>query len=242
MKKAIVSLFLVGALAAGAAGQATAPQTEDVTKKMIRIEKIEPAPDFLKAGLDSITATDSMIFLNFLASDLLEGRETGTRGFEIAAEYAASLFSLWKVKPAGDVAAKNPLSPMAPPVEIRKSPGSDRSYFQEFMMNEITEVTGEISVDIKTGDSVKSRLFRSGHDFQIMASSSESLTAPVVFAGYGIVEKEIGWDDFKGLDVKGKIVLILPEPRAVTTPNLFSGSPNLRKNMPAAYLTNRPKF
>jgi hypothetical protein len=44
-----------------------------------------------------------------------------------------------------------------------------------------------------------------------MSSTPETLTAPVIFAGYGITEKEIGYDDLKGLDVKGKIVLILTE-------------------------------
>jgi hypothetical protein len=64
-------------------------------------ESPRPAPAKVKPGLDAITAEGSLGMLSYLASDLLEGRETGTRGYQLAAEYAASLFSLWQLKPAG---------------------------------------------------------------------------------------------------------------------------------------------
>ena len=44
--------------------------------------------------------------LTYISSDLMEGRETGTRGYAQAAEYAASLFKMWGVKPAGDMPSR----------------------------------------------------------------------------------------------------------------------------------------
>jgi hypothetical protein len=68
-----------------------------------------------------------------------------------------------------------------------------------------------MTLEVRKGDAVKTRSFVSGVDYMSMSSTVESVGAPVVFAGYGISEKAAAYDDFKGLDVKGKIVLILSE-------------------------------
>jgi len=208
MKRTFLSVFLMLALTLGASAQAPQTKPEDLMKNLVQVEKIQPVPEKMKPGFDLITAKDSLALLAYVSSDLLEGRETATRGYQLAAEYAASLFSLWKVLPAGDT--PGPVfsfmgrgdQPAAPPV---------RGYLQEIAMKEVTDVSGEILIQVRKLDSVKSRSFQSGVDFMSMSSIPETLTAPVVFAGYGITEKEIGYDDFKGLDVKGKIVLILTE-------------------------------
>ncbi len=210
MKKAVPSvlMILVMAFALGAQ-QPPAPKPEDVMKNMVLVDKTEPVPEKMKPGFESITARDSLALLSYISSDLMEGRETATRGIQLAAEYAASLFKLWKVQAAGDlpVVARSMSSmfggtPPAPPV---------KGYLQEFVMKELSDVQGRLTLDLRKEGTVKTRAFESGIDFQSMSSTAESVSAPVVFAGYGITEKSAGWDELKGFDVKGKIVLVLSE-------------------------------
>src|SRR5512137_2474397 len=98
MKKHVLAVLLVFAAIVGLQAQGPPQQQmklEDVQKALSLVDKPQPAPDKFKAGLEAITAKDSMAMLTYIASDLLEGRETGTRGYALAAEYAASLFKLW---------------------------------------------------------------------------------------------------------------------------------------------------
>jgi hypothetical protein len=190
------------------AQQAQPPKPEDMLKNLVLVDKTVPPADKAKAGFESITAKDSLDLLTYLSSDLMEGRETGTRGYQMAADYAASLLALWKVLPGGDtpVPAFNRRlggpAPAAPP---------ERTYLQNFVLKESKDVQTTISLESRLGALTKTRSFQAGQDFTGMFSTPESLTAPVVFAGYGINEKSVGWDDFKNLDLKGKIVLILSE-------------------------------
>ena len=107
MKKSIpvflAALFLILSLGAQVPTQAPPAKPDERLKNLDLVEKIVPAPDAFKAGFDSISAKDSLAMLTYIASDLMEGRETGTRGFQAAAEYAASLFGLAKLKPVGDL-------------------------------------------------------------------------------------------------------------------------------------------
>jgi len=202
-------LALVFGLSAQAPQQTQASKPEDVLKNLVLVEKTAPPQENMKAGFESITAKDSKALLSFLSSDLLEGRETATRGYELAAEYAASLFALWKLKPAGDapVVERRPTSF----VDAGAPPQAEKRFIQEFILKEILESSTQIALEVRLGSLVKSRTFQSGIDFQSRASEAVSLSAPLVFAGYGITEKGIGWDEFKNLEVKGKIVLILSE-------------------------------
>jgi hypothetical protein len=188
---------------------------EDVQKALNLVDKPQPAPDKYKAGLETITAKDSIALLTFVASDWMEGRETGTRGFTIAAEYAASLFKLWGVKPAGDLpgfrggrgmggARGQGAAPATPP---------ERTYFQEFALKSTTDVQSSMTLQVAKGSAVKTRTFVSGLDYQGMGrgGNPETVSAPVVFVGYGIQEPSIKFDELKGFDLKGKIVLLLTE-------------------------------
>ncbi len=226
MKKTLVAVCLVLAVSVAlfaqtpakpepkakpaAAQQQAQPKPEDPLKNLVMVDKPVPPPDKAKAGFESITAKDSITLLTYLSSDLMEGRETGTRGYQLAAEYAASLMALWKVQPGGDKPAPafnprsaGPGSPAAPP--------APRSYLQTFSLKESRDVETTISLETRMGALTKSRAFQPGQDFTGMTSTPESLSGPLVFAGYGITEKSIGWDELKNLDLKGKIVLILSE-------------------------------
>ncbi len=203
--------FLSFVLSGQSTQQAPPQKPEDLAKNLVLVEKPQPVPEKIKPGFESITAKDSVAMLRYISSDLMEGREVATRGYQLAAEYAASLFSLWKLKPGGDrpemrgMAAFGGRQSDAPP-----SP-PERSYLQELVLREITDASTSITLEVRSGAQRKTRNFVSGVDFMSMFSGAESVEAPVVFAGYGIQEKKVNWDDFKNLDVKGKIVLILTE-------------------------------
>ena len=215
MKKPFIalSLILILALLSGAQQpQPQQPKPEDVLKNLVTVETPLPVPDALKAGFESITAKDSITLLSFLSSDLMEGRETAMRGYQLAAEYAASLMSLWKVKPLGDAPRPqgfgrfNPAASGAP-----AAPAPEKSYLQNIILKEISDANAQMTLEVRKGDALKTRSFQAGIDYSSMSSTAETISAPVVFTGYGITEKAAGYDDFKNFDVKGKIVIILSE-------------------------------
>jgi hypothetical protein len=123
--------------------------------------------------------------MEFLASDLIEGRESGTRGYDISALYVASQFRTMGLKPAGTDGYRHVV-----PLRIsRIVPGS-----------------------------VKLRLTDSGTAYtdedHVLAypsylTENETVSADAVFAGAGVVEPKYGRDDYAGLDVDGKIVVVL---------------------------------
>ncbi len=218
MRKNILTLLFVFALIFSLQAQMPPQQQmklEDVQKALSLVDKAQPAPDRYKAGLEAITAKDSIAMLTFIASDWMEGRETATRGYSIAAEYAASLFRLWGIKPAGDLPSfgggrggarrgAQAGAPAAPP---------ERTYFQEFGLKSTTDVQSSMTLEVNKSGAMRIRTFQAGVDYQSMGrgGNPETLSAPVVFVGYGIQEPSIKFDELKGLDLKGKIVLILTE-------------------------------
>jgi hypothetical protein len=125
--------------------------------------------------------------VTFLADDRLEGRDTGSRGHEIAAAYVASQFIALGLKPGGENGGWYQQVPfrsatLAGPAGVA-----------------ITGPAGTASFDNGTGAIIGPSLTEEKQDFE----------APVVFAGYGIDAPGQGIDDYKGLDVKGKFVAIL---------------------------------
>lgn len=129
--------------------------------------------------------------VRFLADPLLEGREAGTRGFDLAAAYVASQFTQLGLKPLGDGREGNGylqavplksarLAATAPVLELCRGDRCERlAYLDEFQTR---PDFGEARSDVK---------------------------APLVFAGYGVTAPRNGWDDYAGLDVKGRIVVVL---------------------------------
>lgn len=144
--------------------------------------------------------------VGFLADDRLEGRDTGSRGHEIAARYVVAQFTAAGLKPAGE----------------------GGSWYQVVKLREARLVPGTGAVTIGARKHV------SGSDVLVgpsLLEAKQSVTAPVVFAGHCLYEPSLGIDDFKGLDVKGKLVACL------------SGFPKGLPSETAAYLTDqRPRF
>ena len=126
--------------------------------------------------------------VEFLASDLLEGREPGSKGYDIAANYVASQFAQLGLKPAGQ----------------------DGTYFQTVPLVAFRPADQGAYV-VRTEDGAATPLVF-GEDVLIGRNAgprNHKVSAPLVFAGWGVVAPEKKHDDYKGLNVKGKIVVVL---------------------------------
>jgi len=216
---------------------------EDVQKALSLVDKPQPVPDKYKAGFEAISGKDSIAMLTFIASDWTEGRETGTKGYMIAADYAASLFKMWGIKPAGDMpqagfggargmGGQRGGAPAAP---------AERSYFQEFALRSTSDVQSSMSLEVIKAGGIQTRDFVSGVDYQGTmggrgGGNAGSMTAPVVFVGYGIQEPSAKFDELKGLNLKGKVVLVLTEAPGRDDPKSpFNATKELKeKYFPAA--------
>lgn len=141
--------------------------------------------------------------VKFLASDLLEGRGVGTRGGDLAVEYLATQLALTGVKPAGD----------------------DGTYFQRVPLVGV-EPSAQSSLSIKpNAASMTQRLLWLNEFVGTTQQQVEdsSIDAEAVFAGHGITAPEFGWDDYRGVDVNGKVVILFTGEPPSDDPNFFGG-------------------
>jgi hypothetical protein len=132
---------------------------------------------------DTITAEGVRAHIEFLASDLLEGRETGERGHEIAAQYVATRFASLGLQPA-----------------------SKDGWFQRVPFG------GTLLDDSKSSFSIGGQVFANRKEVLFgpaRKAGETSSEGSVVFAGYGIDDPKAGQNDYAGLNVKGKIVAVL---------------------------------
>jgi Zn-dependent M28 family amino/carboxypeptidase len=153
------------------------------------------------AAMNSIDADRIRAHVKFLADDLLEGRGTGTRGGDIAANYIATQFALYGLKPAGD----------------------DGTYLQKVdFTGVLTQSSSSMTVVSSKGAAPLD--LRLGEDYVTnnqTQTDSVTIDAPIVFVGYGIDAPEYQWDDFKGVDVKGKVVLLIVNEPPSKDPKFF---------------------
>jgi hypothetical protein len=164
--------------------------------------------DAKELGLSAITKSAVKGQLEFLASDWTEGRATGQPGAYMAADYIASLFKVYGLEPAGEMASTY----VSRAERMQgKRPELYRTYYQSF--NLIEYKPGEdqqLSLVDKSAEGSRIVNFAYQTDFSVQTSDvAIELEMPVVFVGYGYSDEEAGYDDFKGLDVKGKIILRL---------------------------------
>ena len=176
----VVAVFLPGI----AFGQDPNPSRSVADDFMTAGEK-QPLPAPIADALAAVTAPALGAHIRFLASPALEGRGLGTRGVDAAAEYAAASLALAGVPPLAS------------------------GYFQEVPLREITGLAGEVAVERHAGDGTRSRAFLSRVDCVFADQEPHTITAPVVFVGYGIREEKPARDDYRGLDVRDAIVLVL---------------------------------
>ena len=166
------------------------------------------AQDAKQKGLDAITMQAIQGQLEFLASDWMEGRSTGQPGAYMASDYIASLFKVYGLQPAGDMVSERP-SREQRMAGIR--PSSHRSFYQNFNLIETRAGENhELALIETTPAGSRTQTFTYHIDFSVQAAGvSTEIQMPVVFVGYGLTDKENGYDDFKDVDVKNKIILRL---------------------------------
>lgn len=155
-------------------------------------------------GVQAITQQAVKGQLDFLASDWTEGRGTGMRGEYIAGDYIASVFSILGVEPGGDEKWHYP--PWRERMKGAKA-YKYRTYFQEVKL--IKYKAGDQQLfNLRSKDTEYTLAYKT--DFYLSPGSvARRFDAPLVFAGYGFTNEDEGYDDYKGLDVKGKVVVRL---------------------------------
>jgi len=159
------------------------------------------APE-VQAAIAGIDPERIRAHVKFLADDLLEGRGTGTRGGDIAARYIASQFELYGLKPAGD----------------------DGGYLQRVDFEGVQTLPATSASFVPAqGAAIDLKL---GEDYVVnnqTQTDAVELDAPLVFVGYGIEAPEYGWNDFKGVDVRGKVVVVIVNEPPSSDPKFFAG-------------------
>ena len=162
----------------------------------------------VEKGLEAITQEVVKGQLEFLASDWTEGRAVGTKGEYIAADYIASMFQVYGVKPYGDEAVS---APSRRDWMAGNRPKAGKTYFQNISLIQYEPGEEQSFSVISTGmNSEKAVNFGFKTDFNVRTGAvGQTAKAPVVFVGYGFQNKEKGYDDLQKINLKGKIAVVL---------------------------------
>jgi Zn-dependent M28 family amino/carboxypeptidase len=153
-------------------------------------------------ALETINPERIRAHVRFLSHDLLEGRGTGQRGGDIAAEYIATQFALYGLKPAGD---NGTYLQKVPLVGVTPAPQTTFS---------LVAANGS-TMDLKPLDQYVA--------YDQTQQPQSDIDAEIAYVGYGIEAPEYNWDDYKGVDVRGKVLLMLVNEPSSDNPNFFKG-------------------
>ena len=159
-------------------------------------------PSTAISALQKIDPEHIRAHVRFLSHDLLEGRGTGQRGGDIAAEYIATQFWLFGLKAAGD----------------------NGTFFQKVPMVGITtapETTFELAPN--KGEALRLKPLDEYVAYDETQKPTDDIDAEIVYVGYGIEAPEYQWDDYKGTDVRGKVLLMLVNEPPSNDPKFFKG-------------------
>jgi hypothetical protein len=156
-----------------------------------------PAADEAAPAIDSIRQDDMRADLYFLASDAMNGRLAATNDVAVTTEFIKARFERLGLNPAG----------------------AGDSYFQPFNLAYAELGDGDNALVIDGLETGGPRRRRQGQDFYTLGfSASGSAQGELVYAGFGMVEPRLGYDDYRGEDVSGKIVLVLDSEPGVQDP------------------------
>jgi Zn-dependent M28 family amino/carboxypeptidase len=158
-------------------------------------------PDGMMDALHNVQAERIRADVQYLSSDALEGRGTGAKGGDLAADYIAKQFKEAGAEPAGD----------------------NGTYFQKVPLVGVTTLP-ETTLSVTTPrQTMNLRLLDDVMVFNLDQHEVRDVNADVVFAGYGITAPEFGWDDYAGADVRGKVLLLLVNEPPSDDPSYFGG-------------------
>ena len=167
------------------------------------VPEIAGLPPAARAAAASIDPEKIRAHVRFLALDLLEGRGPGTRGDKLAAEYIATQFALDGLEPAGDNGTYFQRVPLIAVHTIE-----DKTKFS------FVPASGQ-PVDLAYGTQIVSK--------DQTGQAAADIDAPIVFVGYGIHAPEYDWDDYAGVDLKGKIALVIVNEPPSNDEKFFKG-------------------
>src|SRR5580704_14287903 len=177
MRKSMIVLF--GVLAVCSLAAQTHKRDQEAAAHL-------PGPAI--AALETINPEHIRWHVRYLSHDLLEGRGTGQRGGDIAAEYIATQFALYGLKPMGD----------------------NGTYLQRVPMVGITpDAATTFSLVPANGAAMDLKVLDQYVAYDQTQQPRSDVDADIVYVGYGIEAPEYKWDDYKGVDVKGKVLLML---------------------------------
>ncbi len=142
--------------------------------------------DALIKALHAVSEDDISDWMHTLTAPEMRGRLAGDIGYDRAANWAAGMFELWGV-----------------------GPFLDQGYFQEFdQPYTLVKDKGKLEVHVPVGDETVTKSYSYGDDYWPWGiSGSGEVTGDVVYVGHGISAPELGYDDYAGIDVEGKIVV-----------------------------------
>jgi len=177
---------------------ASAPGAPPAPEGFVAADTPEALPEPLDAALARIQAAPLAAHIAYLADPNRQGRGLGTRGLEATARYLTGHL------------VKAGLAPLGP------------TYVQAVPLRRISALGGEVTLTLPGREAI---LWRHGRTGLLPELEPQTLAAPVVFAGYGIQEPALAHDDYKGLEVLGKVVLLvggLPPGPQWRTPELMA--------------------
>lgn len=155
-----------------------------------------------REALKHVTTHSLLGHIRFLSDDLLEGRAPSTRGDKLAQAYIATQMEAFGLDPGGDAG----------------------TYIQHFPILSLTP-DPSMAVTIRSKDSTIALIY--GEEFVGFAGRQlpriDVTDAEMIFVGYGIVAPQLGWDDYKNTDVRGKVLLFLNDDPPSDDPQFFGG-------------------
>jgi Zn-dependent M28 family amino/carboxypeptidase len=158
----------------------------------------------LSAQMTEISGDRMRAHVKFLSSDLLEGRGVGARGGELASDYIATQFALIGAKPFGD----------------------NGTYFQKVSLLGVEpQPSTQLSMTPARGNRtpVSFQWLEQFVGVTMQQKTDAAFDAPAIFVGHGIVAPEYQWDDYRGADVRGRVVVMFTNEPPSTDPNFFKG-------------------
>jgi Zn-dependent M28 family amino/carboxypeptidase len=182
--------------------QALEPAMPDVLA-MPAVPAIPGVPAAAREAAASIDPAKIGAHVRYLASDLLEGRGPGTHGGQLAAEYIASQFALAGARPAGE----------------------NGTYFQNVPLMAVHTEVDKTTFTLVPASGAPIHL-KYGDDYLTKdqtGAPAADIDAPIVFVGYGIDAPEYHWNDYAGVDVKGKILLVIVNQPPSNDDHFFNG-------------------
>jgi len=149
---------------------------------------VSAKPDAADDAMQSIRPEAIRASMRFLADDALEGRGTGTRGYDLAAKFMASQFESLGLQPAGD----------------------HGTYFQNVPLRSMKPEESKTTFAINRSGKQQALVFRKDYlSYGDPSRAETSVEAPVVFVGEGVTAPDQNYDDYRDIDVHGKIVAVL---------------------------------